>query len=421
MTYRKYNINNIELHLINTTKFKTNQISINFIDQIKEEDIEFRALLPNILKSRTSELTKLEINKKLQELFGSILYCGVSKIGLISDIDFSLKSINGKLLDINILEDSFKLLSNIIYNPYIKDEGFDNEIVELEKRLLIEEIENLKNNKVTYSINKLYSYMFKGEIASLNINGKIENIKKITNKDLYKYYKENFLNNKIIISVCGNLNYFDIKKLIIKYFKNLNNTSNYQILDLEEKKIKEFTKIEEKDEITQAKLNIGYRTHIRRNDDLYYPMYLANAILGSYMHSKLFTQVREKEGLAYYISSFYDPFKGILVIYAGIEYKNLNKTLEIINKQIDDIKNGNITKNELEITKKQIINDLLELEDSQSSILNRTIGISLLNNKFSLRDRINNINKVTIDDIRNAFSKIEEDTIFVLRGNEDEI
>ena len=150
-------------------------------------------------------------------------------------------------------------------------------------------------------------------------------------------------------------------------------------------------------------------------------MYLANAILGSYMHSKLFTQVREKEGLAYYISSFYDPFKGILVIYAGIEYKNLNKTLEIINKQIDDIKNGNITKNELEITKKQIINDLLELEDSQSSILNRTIGISLLNNKFSLRDRINNINKVTIDDIRNAFSKIEEDTIFVLRGNEDEI
>ncbi len=122
--------------------------------------------------------------------------------------------------------------------------------------------------------------------------------------------------------------------------------------------------IEEKMDVTQGKLVIGYRFNIDyKNEKDYYSLVVGSNILGGGTSSKMFLNIREKESLCYYIYSSVEKYKGILFIGVGIAFENYDRTVELVKNQIESIKLGKITSEELENSKRVLTNAMKALGD----------------------------------------------------------
>src|SRR5690606_37284817 len=113
----------------------------------------------------------------------------------------------------------------------------------------------------------------------------------------------------------------------------------------------EAKRVEEALDVSQGKLNIGLALPVLASDDDYPAALVYNGILGGFPHSKLFVNVREKASLAYYASSRYDGWKGYAMIQSGIDVRNRDKALSIIEEQLAELAGGRITDAELAQTK----------------------------------------------------------------------
>ena len=146
-------------------------------------------------------------------------------------------------------------------------------------------------------------------------------------------------------------------------------------------------------------------------------MVVLNALLGGFAHSKLFVNLREKEGLAYTISSNFDIFSGMMRIYAGIDRSNRTRTVALINRQIVDLKRGNFSQEELNQTKKMLRNSVLLAQDRQNTILERAYMASVLGKKFlSLEAWLEALEQVRKDDIIKAAGQLKLQAIYFMEG-----
>lgn len=171
-------------------------------------------------------------------------------------------------------------------------------------------------------------------------------------------------------------------------------------------------------DISQGKLVLGFRTGIKYTDPLYYSMIVANEILGGGPNSKLFKNVRERESLAYYISSSIFKYKSLMLVDSGIEVDSYEKTLEIINKEIESFKSGNFTQEDIEIAREGIKTSLKLMGDNIFSISEFLFNQELSGEKYSVDEIIENYNKVDRDMVVEAINKLELDTIYFLKNRE---
>ena len=132
--------------------------------------------------------------------------------------------------------------------------------------------------------------------------------------------------------------------------------------------------------------------------------------------SKLFQNVREKASLAYSANSNYVRYKSNIYINAGIEIDNFDKALDIIRKQIEEMKNGNFTEEEIENEKKGIISQINTIDDEQDTEIIYFLGQELTNSNESIEEYKENVRKVTKEQIQNIASKVKINTIYFLRN-----
>ena len=147
-----------------------------------------------------------------------------------------------------------------------------------------------------------------------------------------------------------------------------------------------------------------------------------NALLGGTPSSKLFQNFREKESLAYTVRSRYYRFKDIIIIYAGIQKENFKKAKIVLEKEINKIKDGDISDEEFYASKKSIISDLKEWNDSKIALAKMFISNLFANkeNSLTLDEMIENMNKVTKQDVIDMANKISIEKIFFLGGEVNE-
>ena len=196
----------IKLHKINTKKFKTNLLAINLTTKHDRTNITKNALILSILKRGTSTLkTQEAINIKLEELYGAEFNCGIDKLGNDSIFKFYIESLNDNFTykKENVLRESVNTLFEIIFNPLIENDRFNEEYFNSEKENLRQIIRARKDNKGLYAYTRCIEEMYKEEPYGLYTYGYEEDLDKITNEDLYKTYLENLKNCKIDIFVSG--------------------------------------------------------------------------------------------------------------------------------------------------------------------------------------------------------------------------
>lgn len=415
--------NGIEFYKIPENKFKTFTIGIYFCDVLNKERVSSNAMIPFVLRRGSQEYSSsMAISRRLHELYGASFYSDVTKKGEIQMTYFSSDAVVDKYIpeSENIFRNLTDLIFGIVTDPFLEDGKFKKDYVEQEKTTLIDLIETQKNNKDSYAIQRCFEEMCKDEPYSINEGGDIESIKSINADSLYDYYRNFYLKKlPIKVFITGEVPDADINYLVDK-FKSI---PREEIVDISKVGIiksadPEVNHVIERFNVVQGKLCLGFRSNLAPSDDLYYALTVCNTVFGGGIHSKLFQNVREKAGLAYYASSRMDKFKGVIIVSSGIEISNKDKAMKIILEQLEEIKKGNITDVEFDSAIKTYSTAVNLLKDGQRSIADFFLGQTLLGIKTGLTDFMKNINQVTIDDVVKAAQKIELDTTYFLTAEE---
>lgn len=409
---------NINLTLIPATKFKSNLVSIYIQRILDKKEATKNALIPTLITRGCKKYPTLkDISDKLDDLYGSSMGADVSKRGERQVLSFKIISTNQKYIDDDIFSDTIEFFNEMINNPLIVDGGFKEDILEVEKQNLKTRIQAKINDKGRYALERCFEEMCSDEKYSISEYGYEDEIDKITGVELYNHYKEIIRTSPIDIVIEGDFDEDEVVKIISKCF-------TFERGDLIEiprdeylKEVKEVKKVEEKMDITQGKLVLGYRTNIDYMDeDKYYPLVVGCSVLGGGPHSKMFENIREKESLCYYIYSSVEKYKAILFISSGIEIKNYDKTLELINEQINSLKNLDITDEELENSKMAMINSMKSVNDNIGGLSDFYFAQSMAKTNSTIEKMIENISKVTKEEIAKVACEIELDTIYFLRN-----
>lgn len=417
-------LNDIKVHFVQTEKFKTMNIVVKFKAPLEKETITKRALLPYILRQGTETYpSEMEVQKRLDYLYGSSLSIDGTKKGNNHIISVRLEVANDKFIqgESSLIDDALHLLHEVIYKPKVIGDSFDPQIFAREKRTLRQVIESVIDDKMKYANMRLIDEMCVGERYALHVHGYTEDLEALTAEQLYAYYMELLEQDEVDLYVMGDFDQQEMTDKVTAYFK--------RSIKQQEKSVKQaqsITRTEpniviEKQEIQQAKLHIGYRTNCTFKDDDYYALQLFNGMLGGFPSSKLFLNVREKHSLAYYAASRIESHKGILLIFSGIDAKDYEKAKQIIEEQIEAMKSGDFTENDLAETKEQLTNQILETLDHPQGIIELLYQQVLANKHLPPNELIAQIKSATKDDIINVAQKVEEDTIYLLTSEAGEV
>ncbi len=408
----------INLHIINTNKFKTNLLAVFLTTPLNREDVTKNALIPMVLRRGSKELTNLEkISNKLDEMYGADFNCGVDKTGDNHVLKFYMESINNNFLpgQENILEESMKVLLDIVFNPLIENNSFKEEYVESEKENLKQIILGKIDNKSKYAYERCIEEMYKDKPYGLYKYGYVEELEKIDAKNLYEHYKKMISECKIDIFISGEID--EGSKQIAMENDNVKNINERQpIYNKKSQKADEIEQeriIEEKMEVSQGKLVLGLE--IGKSDkESKYSALIYNAILGGTPTSKMFQNVREKEHLAYVAGSNYVRHKNNVFIRCGIEIEDYKKALDLIKIQIEDMKKGDFTEEDIKNAKASVIATIKSIPEEQDSEMMYHFGQEISEHKMEYVEYEENVQKVEKQDVIDIANSIRINTIYFL-------
>ena len=411
----------IQFHAIQTNKFKTNLIAVMLTTSLNRDNVTKNALIPMVLKRGTEKLrTQEEINKKLEEMYGASIGCGVDKTGDNQVLKFYIEAVNDSFLpqkNENMLKTSLEILFEMIFQPVTENDTLKKQYVEQEKENLKEIIEAKIDNKAKYSLDRCIEEMYKNEPYGLYKFGYVEDLQNIDEKNLYEYYKSLIDNCKIDIFVSGIIDE-NIKTMIEEnenFAKLKERNPKYIVPEITAKKSEKENIVQESMEVNQGKLIIGLDLDLDKQD-LRYDAMIYNSLLGGSANSKLFQNVREKASLAYTASSSYLRLKNNILINCGIEIENYEKALNIIKEQIEDMKKGNFTDADIENAKKGIIDTIKSIDDEQDTEITYFFGQELSKVKEDIKgyeEKVSKVNKQNVIDIAN---KVSINTIYFLKN-----
>lgn len=414
--------NGINLNLIKTDKFKTNLLSVFLTVPLNENTITKNALIPAILRRGSNNLkTQEEISKTLEEMYGASFDCGVDKIGDNQVLKFYLETINNSYVENeeNILKEAINILLDLVFNPLVNNNKFDETYVESEKNNLKQIIEGRKDAKATYALERCIEEMYKNLPYALYKYGKLEDLENINAENLYEQYKKLINECKIDIFISGDITE-EVKNEVIenKNIVNLEERNPNYIESNKENRIKQEKQeeiVSESMDVTQGKLILGLDVLKEQEDDKYTAL-IYNAILGGTPNSKMFQNVREKNSLAYTASSSYIRQKGNIFVKCGIEIDNYEKALKIIKEQIEDMKKGEFTEEDIKQAKVNIVSTIKFIPEEQDTELLYYFSQELSGYQMNSEEYISKVNSITREQIIELANRIQINTIYFLKN-----
>lgn len=417
--------NGIRLIFLPAEKFKTVSLALFIHQELRRDLAGLTALLPAVLERGSRRYPdSIALRQELEMLYGAGLSGDVHKKGENHLISFSLEMVHNKYVgeDQKLLNKGMEIMNSIAFEPLEEEGRFKEDYVSQEKDQLSREIRGLINDKNLYSLEKCLAVMCSDERFGVFKFGTVEDLEKIDPACLWQYYLATFSRNPVDLYLVGDLEPGRVLETAAQIFTyprrpapdTLPGTLIY-------KEVGQAKYEEEEMAVSQAKMVIGFRTNISFADPLYYPLLFYNGVLGSFPHSKLFLNVREKASLAYYVYSRLERHKGIMVIAAGIDGKNFEKAKQIIEQQIEEISAGKISDLEMENTRRGLLNQLHAQEDSPHQRINNHLDGSIGGKVDSIAEMGRRIEAVTLEDVVAAARQVKLDTVYLLRGQEEAI
>jgi predicted Zn-dependent peptidase len=415
--------NRIRIHVLPTDQFKTFAISVYIGRTLDENQVTATALTPFVLR-RGNEMCPetIQFREYLDDLYGAGFGFDIYKRGDYQIVQMRMDIINERFVSTSksLLQQGLEFVGETLTKPALQDGHFRDKYVDSEKQTLQKRIEAVVNDKIRYAAERCIEEMCKQEPYRLLPLGRISDLPPLTSTLLHEHYKQWLLDAAIDIYVVGNTTLKEVEDIVAAAFQ-LPRTKevSYKPATLLSASDQVKTVVEKLD-VNQGKLNMGLRTNVTYADEQYPSALMYNGVLGGYPHSKLFTNVREKESLAYYASSRLDGHKGILTLQSGIEIQNYEKAVAIIREQLEAMEQGNITDTELSQTRAMINNHLREIQDSAFELISFDFNSILSGKQRTVSELIDAVAAVDSRDIAKVAEQVKLDTIYFLRDQKGE-
>ncbi|MFP4178009.1 MAG: M16 family metallopeptidase [Acholeplasmataceae bacterium] len=395
--------------------FKTIQLAAYFTDLDEQHTLLYRFLLSRLLASHTPSLdTKRRMNEHLEFLYGAYFSTNIYRLSDLNVIRIALTFPDPKIVeDATLLKRAASLFASVID----RRDSFKADLFREEVRMIKEQWETLKDRKRLYAQMEFYRHFFKGDSYAIPVSGSREQLETVRLDGLYAYYRDVFLNNPRIFIASGRISSkeeADLRALFSAKEKRNERTPN---LSFREPR-KELLKVEERTDMQQAILRIGYHIPVFRDDPLYTATVILDFVIGGYPESRLFKEIREKAGLCYDIQSAYDPYKGVLMVSSGVDSSLRDQALRRIREEVERVRSDGITESELSSASMYYINYLRSSLDRQAVLTHRAFIKEVLGRDESVEERIVAIRNTTIAEVRRAAEKLTIDTVYVLYGGE---
>jgi len=355
--------------------------------------------------------SRYETNKEagLSHFIEHMFFKGTQKRPTTLDISEELDSIGGEFnaftskvktgyyakVDSRHLGTALDVVSDIYLNSKI-----DAVEIEKEKGTIIQEL-NMYEDLPMQKVGEIYEELLYGtNPLGREIIGSKKTINSFKQKDFLDYMNRFYTANDTVVCVAGK---FDEKKIISevgKYFSGMKKGKKVKAIQVKEEQKKPELKLRFK-KTDQTHLVLGLRAYDENHKDRF-ALGLLSVILGGNMSSRLFIEVREKKGLAYYVRTSGDSFQdcGYLATQAGVEHKNLKITLKTILKEYRKIATQEVSEKELQNAKDYIKGKSVMGLESSDEVAMFFIDQEVSKGKIMMTEEIfAKIEKVTTKDI----------------------
>lgn len=300
----------------------------------------------------------------------------------------------------NHIDLSLDVLSDMLTNSLLNKKEIDKE-----RGVILEEI-NLYEDTPARKIGDIYErLLYKDTPMGWDIAGEKAVIKSIQRQDFLKYMSSLYSASNITVVVAGGIDPVKARDLVEKYFGKMSKFDILPYIKVVENQEKPEVFIKHK-QTEQAHIALGVRT-VPLEDPDHYPLGVLAAVLGGGMSSRLFHEVREKRGLAYYVRSSSDHYSdcGSLVSVAGVDPKRVDEAIKVIVEEYGKIRSQNLAVSSQELSKaKEFLKGhfVLELEDSRA-VAGFFGSQELLEKKIDTPEEvIEKIKKVTIEEVQDV-------------------
>lgn len=414
MNIIKKSINNIPVTIIKTNKFKSIVGMLSFKMPIKKEMITTRRLIRMLLSHTCNKYKNpKDLSINLLDNYGAYYNYSVVREGNYIINKFSFRVLEDKYTKEGNLKNALDTFKETIFNPNCDGKCFNKEEFDLFYQRMKSDIESIIERPKSYAMNKLCDEMG-GEDSVISYKPTIEELSKVTSENLYEDYLDMINNSQIEFIIAGDLNNdeaCDYSNYILKELKQ----NNYDIpLIIKNDKIEDNfkEKIEEYNG-KQSILTIGLKLDDLTEFERLYVLPIYCGVLGGGASSRLFNIVREKNSLAYSCFSRYEKDDSVIFIIAGIEKDNYKKARDLIKQVVSSM--NDINEEEILRVKEEILTSLKESTDNLQNYPEIIFNGKLYNMR-SIENRMENIKKVTKEDLKEVHKKVFLTNSYFLKG-----
>lgn len=425
-TVRTELIPGVWLTALRSDKFKTGCLSINLLTQLKRETAAFNAVLPFVLRRGTRFHPDMQtIAAELDSLYGTGVEPIVRKIGEIQCIGFYASFPDHKYLPAGseVFEKTANLSCEMLLAPNTRGGLFLPAYVESEKEKLLELIRSRVNEKRSYAHFRLLEQMCCYEDYAVSRFGTEDTAESIYYQKLTKYYHSLISASPVEIFYCGSMEASKVANILSDALSGMTRGEiNYDIgtdirMNAVEDKVRSFV---DEMSVTQGKLVMGFRLGECMEEPDLAAIYVFNAVYGSGVTSKLFMNVREKLSLCYYASSLVDTHKGIMLVSSGVDFDKVEEAKSEILAQLEAVKSGDISDEELEAARRSVASDLCACLDSQGELEGFYLANTIDGLEFSPDELAALVCDVSREDVIKIASSVVLDAEYFLRGGSED-
>ncbi len=414
----------VRLTCDNQLKFKTGLLSVTLLTELDPKTAPLNAVLPFVLRRGTMphpDMVSLAL--ALDDLYGAEIEPFVQSRGDVQCLGFTAEFPDDAFVSAGgvILEKVAKLLGELLLSPCTSGGRLRADFVEAERRNLMDDLRAEINDKSAYALRKLTERMFEGDRYGVNCLGTLREASKISVPTLTRHYRELLARSAVEVFYCGAEEPERVRGLMREALAALPRSGPCERPTTEPCRDLHRERplwIQERHEVAQGKLAVGYRLPGVLEAPDYPAMMVFDALFGATASSRLFREVRERRGLCYGVESDLDRHKGVLTVEAGIEPESLDETLGEIENQLRSLRDGPIETWELEAARRSVMHGLRALSDDPEALESFYLDGALMDLPHTPEELAALVTLVEAEDVRRVARSAVLDAVCFLTGEE---
>ena len=413
----------VELIAVCTDKFKTNLLSVTLVVPLRAETATATALTGEVLYRGSRLHPDIEsISAAIDELYGMSLSTAVRQKGESQCVGFLGSFLDDRFaLDGKpVLEPAARLMGELLLDPVTENGVFRADYVESEGANLADLIRSQINEKRGWSIHRVTELMCEGEAYAVDKYGRADEAEAMTPQDLWQRYQTLLREARVVFYYGGSADADRVERAIREAFAPLITPRTAPITcDVPAAPRGEVRSFTDHMDVAQGKLALGFRTGgITVNSPEYPALLVCNAIYGGTASSKLFMNVRERLSLCYFASSMVDKLKGLMVVSSGVEFSNFEVARQEILTQLEAVRRGEFTDEELTVGRRAVVSSLRTLMDSHGRMEDFWFTQTVAGQTGTPEELMARVEQVTRQQVQDVAGRLSLDAVYYLAGKE---